>query len=242
VTDAPDPTSATPGPDPVRVEEHADRTEIVLDDGKVNVLSPRMLGALDAALDRAEGRGAPVVLAGRPGVLTAGFDLTVMTGSDPAARAAMVRAGFEVTHRLLGFPLPVVVACTGHAVAMGAFLLTTGDRRIGVAGGFRIGANETPLGIVMPRFAIALTQGRLAPAACDRALLTGDFCAPPDALAAGFLDEVVPPDEVRVHAAAVADHFATFDLAVYAETKRRVRGPWCDRVRAAIDADAAVLG
>ena len=236
------PQDTSVGPDPVRIEDHPDRTVIVLDDGKVNVLSPRMLAALDVALDHAEARGAPVVVAGRPGVLTAGFDLTVMTGPDPAARAAMVRAGFEVTYRLLGLPLPVVVACTGHAIAMGAFLLTAGDRRIGAEGRFRIGANETPLGIVMPEFAIALTRDRLTPAAFDRALLTGDFLAPSAALAAGFLDEVVDPDVVVTRAEAVADHFATFDLAVYAETKRRVRAAWLARVRAAIDADAVALG
>ena len=221
------------------IREEPTATVVTLDDTKANALSYEMLSAIDGAIDTAVERGLPVVLAGREGIFSAGFDLKVMTGGDPSARTEMVFAGFELAHRLLDLPLPVVVACTGHAIAMGAFLLCTGDRRIGAAGEFRIGANETALGIVMPQFAIELTRGRLTPAAFDRALLTGELVAPDAAEAAGFLDEVVPAAAVLDRARATADQLAAFDLEVYAGTKRRVRAPWLAALRAAIDADAA---
>lgn len=224
--------------DLLRVHDEATCTVVTLDDGKANALSLPMLQAIDDALDAAVERRLPVVLAGREGVFSAGFDLKVMQGGDPAARLDMVSAGFEVAYRLLGLPAPVVVACTGHAIAMGVFLLLTGDRRIGAAGEYRIGANETALGIVMPQFAIELTRGRLTPAAFDRALLTSEFSAPDAAAAAGFLDEVVPAGEVLDHARAAAGRLAAYDVDVYAETKQRVRGPWLAALRAAIDADA----
>ena len=214
-------------------------TVITMDDGKANALSSTMLAAVDAALDAAVDRGRPVVLAGRAGLLSGGFDLTVMQGDDHDARMDMVFAGFELAYRLVALPLPVVIGCTGHAIAMGVFLLCTGDRRVGAAGDFRIGATETALGIVMPQFAIELVRGRLTPAATDRALITGDTFGPDAAAAMGFLDEVVPAGEVLARAVDTADRFAAYDLGVYAETKRRVRTPWLGALRAAIDADAA---
>lgn len=228
--------------DLLRVQEEPSCTLIVLDDGKANALSSAMLAAIDAALDAAEARGVPVVLAGRPGVLSGGFDLKVMQADDDAARMAMVFAGFEVAYRLVSLPLPVVIGCTGHAIAMGVFLLCTGDRRIGAAGEYRIGANETALGIVMPQFATELVQGRLTPAAADRALITGDFFSPVAAAEAGFLDEVVAPDEVVACAVAAAEALSAYDMGVYGATKRRVRGPWLTSLRAAIDANARQRG
>src|SRR5579872_2344700 len=94
---------------------------VTMDDGKVNAMSPRMLGDVNAALDQAEADRAVVALAGRPGVFSAGFDLSVIRAGGSRA-VAMVRAGFELCERVLAFPRPVVVVCPGHAVAMGVFL------------------------------------------------------------------------------------------------------------------------
>src|SRR5262245_27428807 len=110
---------------------------ITMDDGKVNVMSPSMATALNTALDRAEADRAVVLLTGRTGVFSAGFDLGVLRAGGSEA-AAMVRAGFELAERVLSFPLPVVIACPGHAVAMGVFLLLSGDYRVGVAGPYKI--------------------------------------------------------------------------------------------------------
>jgi enoyl-CoA hydratase len=121
------------------VSYHCDDTiaTITIDDGKVNVLSLAVLAELDAALSRAERDDAVVILAGRDGVFSAGFDLPVLRGGGPDA-IAMLRAGFELAARLLAFPRPVVIACTGHAVAMGVFLLLGGDYRVGITGPYKI--------------------------------------------------------------------------------------------------------
>src|SRR4029450_11523443 len=114
---------------------------ITMDDGKVNVMSLRMIATLNAALDRAEAERAVVLVTGREGVFSAGFDLPVLRAGGPDA-VALVRAGFELAARMLAFPTPVVIACTGHAVAMGAFLLLSGDYRIGASGTYKLAANE----------------------------------------------------------------------------------------------------
>ena len=213
---------------------------VTLDDGKVNALSPVMLAAVDAALDRAAADGAVVVLTGRPGIFSAGFDLRVLT-SGGADALAMIRAGFELAARLLAFPTPVLVACPGHAVAMGVFLLLSGDYRVGAAGPYRITANEVAIGLTMPRAAVEISRQRLAPAAFNRAMALAETFSPEDAVVAGFLDRVVPGDQLAGVARSIAADLAKLDMKAHAATKLRAREGALNAIRAAIDADDAAL-
>jgi enoyl-CoA hydratase len=210
---------------------------IRIDDGKLNVLSLERFRELAAAFDRAEADRAVVVLTGRPGVFSAGFDLKVLRAGGPPANA-MVLAGFELAARILSFPLPVVVACTGHAIAMGVFLVLAGDYRIGALGAHRIGANEVAIGITMPHFAIELCRHRLAPAHFQRAVTLSEIYSPEDAVAAGFLDRVTPAPELEATARAVASQLAQLDPGAHARSKRRAREPMLAAIRAAIEADS----
>ena len=224
------------------VQYHHDGTvsTITLDDGKVNALSPAMLAAVNAALDRAEADSGVLVLGGRTGAFSAGFDLGVLRAGGADA-AGMVRSGFELSTRLLAFPRPVVVACTGHAVAMGVFLVLSGDYRVGATGRFRLVANEVAIGLTMPEAGIEVLRQRLTPAAFTRALLLSEPFTPQEAVPAGFLDEVVPEVEVSSVAAERAAQFATLDRDAHAVTKRRARKATLDAMRAAIESDAAEL-
>ena len=209
---------------------------ITMDDGKVNVLSPRMLTELEAAFDRAEANGAVVVLRGREGVFSAGFDLAILNAGGSGS-LAMVRAGFELAERVLSFPIPVVVACTGHAVAMGVFLVLSGDHRIGATGSFRLTANEVAIGLTMPRAAVAICRQRLTPAHFNRAVVLAEAFDPAGAVEAGFLDRVVDPTEVDAAARTAARALATLDRASHVATKQRARGPALEAIRAGITAD-----
>jgi enoyl-CoA hydratase len=212
---------------------------IVMDDGKVNALSLDMLTQVDAALDRAKADRAVVVLSGREGVFSAGFDLAVLRsgGSDAGA---MLRAGFELAYRMLSFPTPVLVACTGHAVAMGVFLLLSGDYRIGVAGGaHKVTANEVAVGLTMPRAAVEICRQRLTPAHFNRAVILAEPFTPDTAVGAGFLDRVVPAADLIEVARSTAAQFARLDLDAHAATKLRARDSALKALRAAIEADDA---
>ena len=211
---------------------------ITMDDGKVNVLSSAMLGELDAALDRAMADRAVVLLAGRPGVFSAGFDLPVLNAGG-AESVTMVRAGFALAERLLSFPMPVVIACTGHAVAMGVFILLSGDYRVGAAGPYKIAANEVAIGLTMPRAAVEILRQRLAPAHFNRAATLAEPFSPDNAVEAGFLDRVVGAADLYDVAHGAAEAAATLDLDAHLATKLRVRQHTLDAVRAAIDADNA---
>lgn len=211
---------------------------ITIDDGKVNALSLAVLAELSAALDRAEQDDAVVILAGRDGVFSAGFDLPALRGGGPDA-LAMLRAGFELAARLLAFPRPVVIACTGHAVAMGVFLLLCGDYRVGAAGPYKITANEVAIGLTMPRAAVEIGRQRLTPAHFNRAVVLAEAFSPADAVAAGFLDRAVEAHNVHEVARGVAAQLAALDRSAHSATKRRARARALSAIRSAIDADVA---
>ena len=213
---------------------------ITMDDGKMNALSPTMFAELNAALDRAKADRATVVLSGRACVFSAGFDLRVLRAGG-ADSVQMVSTGFELAERLLAFPAPVVVACTGHAIAMGVFLVLSGDYRIGTAGAFKVGANEVSIGIVMPFFGVEMCRQRLAPAHFHRAVINAEIYTPEDAVSAGFLDRVVSAAELQGAARGVATQLSKLDLHVYSATKLRAREQALKAVRAAIEADNGVL-
>jgi enoyl-CoA hydratase/carnithine racemase len=213
---------------------------VTMDDGKVNALSLRMLEGLGEAFDRAEADGAVVVLSGRPGVFSAGFDLQALRAGGAGA-VSMLQAGFELAERMLSFPTPVVVACSGHAIAMGSFLVLSGDYRVGASGEFRVTANEVAIGLTMPRAAIEICRQRLVPAHFNRAVMLAEVYSPADAVTAGFLDRVVEPDEVAGAAASAAQRLAALDLAAHLSTKLRARSGLLRDLRVAIEEDDADL-
>lgn len=210
---------------------------IVMDDGKSNVVSPRLQAELNAALDKAEKAKAIVLLSGRENVFSAGFDLNIIRKGSPTETLSMLRGGFETAERLLSFPTPVVMACTGHALAMGAFLVLSGDYRVGTAGDYKLGANEVAIGLTMPRAGVEICRQRLLPAHLTRAALLAEIYKPETACAAGFLDIVLPSSEVQAHAAEVAARYAELDLRAHYRTKLRVRADALRAIRSGIRAD-----
>jgi enoyl-CoA hydratase len=212
---------------------------IQMDDGKVNVLSPRMIQSLGLALDRARADQAAVVLAGRTGAFSAGFDRTVLMGNDSAASVEMLLSGFKLGERVLSFPRPVVIACTGHSLAMGAFLMLAGDYRVGVHGAFKIGANEVAIGLTMPRFGVEMCKLRLAPTYLQRSVLNAEIYDPDTAVAAGFLDRLASTADIMSAAHNVASELAKLPAHTFAFTKQRLREDALARLRQAIELDGA---
>jgi enoyl-CoA hydratase len=212
---------------------------IALDDGKLNVFSIPMLQALHAALGDAERDGAVVVLRGREGCFSAGFDMNVF-GAGPGPILEMLTLGATLAERVLSFPRPVLVACSGHAIAAGTFLALAADVRIGVEGPFQIGLNEVRIGLTVPSFAIELARGRLAPAHFDAAVVGARMYDPAGAVTAGFLDCVVTADELDEASLAAAAALAELNGPAHAETKLRARARTLERLRAAIDGELTV--
>lgn len=211
---------------------------ITLDDGKVNAMSPAMQTAIHGALDRAENDGAAIILRGRPGLFSGGFDLATL-GGDTDGAIAMVRGGFELAARVQEIPAPVVMACTGHAVAMGTFLLLSGDYLLGAAGDYKLTANEVAIGLTVPWPAIEILRHRLTPAASDRAAITAEVFGTHNAVESGFLDRVVAPDELDAAALETANRLIALDRASYVATKKRRRECVVRAIRDGIARDLA---
>ncbi len=218
---------------------------ITLDDGKVNVLSPTMLSAINEAFDQAERDDVITVLAGRTGIFSGGFDLKVMT-QGPHEANAMTTAGFDLAERILGLRRPVVAACTGHAIAMGAFLCLSTDYRIGTDGPFRVVANEVAIGMTLPRGIIELCRAKLATPLLGRVMTQAEPFSGAAAVAAGFFDELAAPEDVITRARARAAQLCALDARAVGATKSRVFAADRAAIRAAFEQDeldaAEVLG
>ncbi len=210
---------------------------ILLDDGKVNVMSVGMLAALHEAFDQAETDGAVVILTGRGKTFSAGFDLKVFSDGDANENFSMLRSGAELAYRLLSFPTPIVAACNGHALPMGAFLLMCSDLRIAAEGTYGIGMNEVAIKLTVPRFAVEAARQRLTPAYFNRALTTGQLFGPAEAAAAGFVDWTVPAAELDAVATRTAEALCKIDMPSHHATKLRAREGALKAIRAAIDSD-----
>ncbi len=225
--------------EPVVLSRHQDVAVVTVDDGKANALSFMVLDAVDAALDEAETGARAVVVNGREGKFSAGFDLSVMTGDIADARRLLAR-GAALGLRLFTFPMPVVLGVTGHALAMGGILTTTADYRVGADGPFKIGLNEVAIGMPVPTFAVELCRDRLSPSWFIRCVQSATLCTPAQAVEAGFLDEVVPLAEVPDRALAVATQLAeTVHPGPFRTTRTNIRGALADQLRADLEADMA---
>lgn len=215
--------------------------EILLDDGKVNVMSTAMLTDIASALDRAEKSAEAVVLRSkRPGVFSAGFDLKVFAAGEVEKSLEMVKAGAELVLRLMAFPLPTIGVMEGYAFPMGTFLLLACDVRLGARGLHRMGLNEVAIGISPPGFAIELARGRLHPSWLSRTVTLGEMYEPDDALVAGLLDRVAPPDTIEAELDKIIAGLRTIHKPSHTTAKKRLRQTTMDAMRAAIDRELTI--
>jgi enoyl-CoA hydratase len=161
--------------------------------------------------------------------------------SSPEAAASLLGRGADLLMRLYGSPLPIVVACTGHALAGGALVLLTADVRIGAAGAYRIGLNEVSIGMPLPILGMELARDRLTTTELARATLRAQIYAPDEAVRAGYLDEVVAAADVVARAKDEAAKLGAFSRIAYHATKTRLREKTIAHIVATIDADMKAI-
>lgn len=222
----------------VHINEHDAYTSLHMDDGKANALGFDMIAAINAGLDVAEARGMPVVIEGRPGKFSAGFDLTVMVNQD-AETQRLLSQGAELSLRLMRFKTPVILAVTGHALAMGALLCLSADYRIGTQGEFKIGLNEAAIGMTLPWFGVELARHRLASTHFTASVALAKIFNPESAIESGFLDEAVDASALSARVAEMAETFGKLDMAAHRGSKERVREEFFARSEEGLKRDFA---
>lgn len=223
------------------IERQGTITVLTIDDGKANALPKSLIDALSAAVSAAEADDSTtaIVIVGREGKFSAGFDLKVMQAGDMNAVVNLVTDGGELVHQLYSCSVPVIAACTGHALAAGALLLLGCDVRVGIEGPFKIGLNEVAIGMVLPDWAVTISKDRLTKSHVQRALGLAAVTDAPGAVHAGFLDEAVAPDQLLDVALAHAEAMSGLHRRAYAGTIKAVRGETLAAMRSQIDADRA---
>ena len=220
----------------VQLTEYESYWLVQMDDGKANDLGFALLEQLGKALDAVEASGKPMVLAGRPGRFSAGFDLEVMRRLD-ADTQRLLKQGADLAVRFLEFPVPVVAAVSGHALAMGALLCLSVDYRVGMRGDFKLGLNEVAIGMTLPWFGVELARGRLAQEWLPRAVDLAMLFDPDTAAEVGYLDSVVEPDALLKEAESLAMGFSQLNMTAHRETKQRTREAMFTALRAGLARD-----
>lgn len=209
---------------------------ITINNGKANAISHEVIDALNEAFDKAEQEQKVVILTGQPGIFSAGYDLKSMTASAESA-LELVTKGSKLSYRMLSFPFPIIVACTGHAIAKGAFLLLSSDYRLGTEGEFKVGLNEVMIGMTMHNAGIEIAKSRLSPVYFERSVNNSEIYNPKDAVTAGFLDKIVPDTHLLPTAIKIAEMFSKLNNKAHTETKLKVRKPYLDALEKAIESD-----
>ena len=209
---------------------------VTIKNGKANAISHEVIAGLNVALDVAEKENKVVILTGQSGIFSAGFDLKVMTKSAESAKE-LVTKGSQLSLRMLSFPKPIIVACSGHAIAKGAFLLLSADYRIGVEGDFKIGLNEVMIGMTMHHAGIAIAKARLSEVYLNRSVNNAEIYNTKDAIKAGFLDVIVPENHLMPTAIKIAEMFGKLNPKAHAETKLKVRKLHLENLEKAIELD-----
>ena len=214
---------------------------IVINNGKANALSHDVFEELNQALDRAEQDKAVVILTGQPGIFSGGYDLKEMQKGMKEA-TALVTVGSKLTRRLAAFPFPVIGACSGHAIAKGAFIMLSVDYRIGIEGNFKLGLNEVAIGMTMHHAGIEIARHRLAPAHFYRSVINAEIYNPEGAVLAGFLDEVVASDQLLNRANELAQAFRKLNMRAHAQTKLKTKAGYLELLDRSIEKDSESLG
>lgn len=204
-----------------------------MDDGKLNVVNPAFISAMNDALDKAEAdKAKAVVLEGRDTVFSAGFDLKEFAKGQDQARA-QVRDGFAMLIRMLDFPRPVVAACEGHGIGMGIFLLMVCDYRVGAEGPYKYSMPESRIGMDLGDLLIALAKSRISPKYLTRMAVLSEDLDVQTALDAGVLDEVLDAQAVQSRAMEIAARLAAMPV-VFAKNKREIKATELADMRATL--------
>jgi enoyl-CoA hydratase len=201
------------------LSQDEDVSIITLDDGKANVFSPSMISAVNKCLDDVPTEKGSLIITGRTGMFSAGFDLKIISAGDMAATREMSLKGFKLLSRIFSFPRPVLAACSGHGIALGTFLLCCCDYRIGVKGEFLVGANEMRTNMVIPIPILELIKFRIAQPHKYRAVLGAEMYSIENAIDAGIIDEIVEADDLMDTALTKAKDLATLGHPSYTLTK-----------------------
>jgi enoyl-CoA hydratase len=161
----------------------------------LNAITPAVVNGVSAALDRAEHDPhlQAVVLTGTGRAFCAGADLkfvTAETRGDEAALSRFLNSILDLMTRIDEFPLPVIAAVNGLALAGGLELVLCCDLVI-AARSAKLGDAHANFGLLPGGGSSVRLPRKIGPTRAKYLLYTGDFTAAEELVACGLVNEVV---------------------------------------------------
>ncbi|MEA2453188.1 MAG: enoyl-CoA hydratase [Actinomycetota bacterium] len=189
----------------------------------VNALDIETLDALADVLEDAGEEPDAVILTGRGSAFSAGADLRKVLEADPVYIDAGIVALARCFEALFVFPRPLIAAVNGYALAGGAVITCTADRRIMSEDAGLIGAVELKAGVPFPAWALEIVRHAVNNSHVEEVIYFGRSYSPTDALRIGLVDEVVPAAQLMSRATEVARELAEVPRETFGLTKNSLR-------------------
>lgn len=216
----------------IHVDRDGGTATVRIAHGKANALDLELMADLGRALEAARAGGASaVVLTGSGSIFGAGVDLYRVIQGGHAYAEAFVPALARFFLELFEYPLPMVAAINGHAIAGGCVAACACDYRIMADGKGTIGIPELLVGVPFPAAALEIMRLAVPPQELQALVYTGRTCRPDEALRRGLVHEVVGAGELLDRAAQVTAQLGSIPRHVFAATKGALRAAAVERLR-----------
>ena len=193
---------------------------IKLDDGKANAFSYDMLSQVNELLTKVPRDSGALVIAGREGLFSGGFDLKTLATGDMEKITKMVQLGYRLLLELFSFDRPIVAAVSGHSIALGLFVTCSADYRIAIDGKYVCQANEVRNNMDIPTQIMEIIRARVNKKYFYSAVYHSDAYSVQESIEVGYIDEVVSEDQFMQRVMEKAKELATLPHPFYANTKK----------------------
>ena len=208
---------------------------IKLDDGKANAFSYDMLSQVNDLLKKVPRDSGALVITGREGLFSGGFDLKTLATGDMEKITKMVQLGYRLLLELFSFDRPIVAAVSGHSIALGLFVTCSADYRIAIDGKYVCQANEVRNNMDIPTQIMEIIRARVNKKYFYSAVYHSDAYSVQDSIEVGYIDEVVSEDQFMERVMAKAKELATLPHPFYANTKKTAQDDVRQKIADAID-------
>ena len=208
---------------------------IKLDDGKANAFSYDMLCQVNDLLKKVPRDSGALVITGREGLFSGGFDLKTLATGDMEKITKMVHLGYRLLLELFSFDRPIVAAVSGHSIALGLFVTCSADYRIAIDGKYVCQANEVRNNMDIPPQIMEILKARVNKKYFYPAVYHSDTYSVQDSIEVGYIDEVVSEDQFMERVMEKAKELATLPHPFYANTKKTAQDDVRQKIADAID-------
>ena len=219
----------------VTLSKENDISIIKLDDGKANAFSYDMLSQVNDLLKKVPRDSGALVITGREGLFSGGFDLKTLATGDMEKITKMVQLGYRLLLELFSFDRPIVAAVSGHSIALGLFVTCSADYRIAIDGKYVCQANEVRNNMDIPTQIMEIIRARVNKKYFYSAVYHSDAYSVQDSIEVGYIDEVVSEDQFMERVMEKAKELATLPHPFYANTKKTAQDDVRQKIADAID-------